>query len=160
MNGCVGARRILRWRVATCLLIVGLGGMLALRPTPAAQAQGPLPGPARLVQATPPDGAILGTAPARIDMVFDKDLADQSRIHLFDASDVRVDRDDNQIESKRMTIGVRDLPPGRYQLQWLAINDFDLSQARGGYYFVGVRFEAPLDPESTRTLRLCRAGRP
>ena len=33
------------------------------------------------------------------------------------------------------------------------------TEARGGYYFVGVRFEAPLDPESTRTLRLCRAGR-
>jgi hypothetical protein len=34
-----------------------------------------------------------------------------------------------------MTVGVRDLAPGRYQLRWLVINDFDRSTERGGYYF-------------------------
>jgi hypothetical protein len=34
------------------------------------------------------------------------------------------------------------------------------TEARGGYYFIGVRFETLLDSEAAKTLRLCRAGQP
>jgi methionine-rich copper-binding protein CopC len=118
-----------------CLLASALFGLLLLRPTPAAQAQAPLPGPAQLILVTPPDGAVLATAPARIDMIFDKDLADQSKIHIFDDKNARVDRDDNQVDGKGLSVGVRDLPPGSYQVSWLAVNDWDRSQARGHYTF-------------------------
>jgi methionine-rich copper-binding protein CopC len=122
-------------RLAVCLLVWTLVGVLALRPAPPAAAQGPLPGPAQLIQGTPPAGAVLGTAPARIDLVFDKDLADQSRIRVYDDAHARVDRDDNQIDGKGLSIGVRDLPPGQYHVRWRAVNDFDRTAQRDGFTF-------------------------
>jgi methionine-rich copper-binding protein CopC len=127
--------RQLGFRLSACLLAGTAFGVLLMRPPAPVQAQAPLPGPAQLVLATPPDGAVLATAPARIDMIFDKDLADQSKIHVFDDGNARVDRDDGQVDGKGLTIGVRDLPPGRYQVRWLAVNDLDRTQARGGYTF-------------------------
>ena len=93
-----------------------------------------------LVAATPPSGAVLGTAPARIDLVFDEELdGEKSRVRVFDASGARVDRGDLRVTEKRMTIGVRDLPPGQYRVRWLAVADDDKGETRDSYMFgVGV----------------------
>jgi methionine-rich copper-binding protein CopC len=91
---------------------------------------------AHLVQATPPDGAVLGTAPARIDLVFDEELdGDKSKIWVYHASGARADRDDLQVDGKRMTLGVRDLEPGTYRVRWLSVADDDKGEIRGDYTF-------------------------
>ncbi len=91
---------------------------------------------AHLVQATPPAGAVLGTAPARIDLVFDEELDEKdSRIRVYDASDARVDRDDVQVAKKRMTVGVRDLPTGTYRVAWRSVADDDKGVIQDRYTF-------------------------
>jgi methionine-rich copper-binding protein CopC len=100
--------------------------------TPAAPARAH----AHLVQATPPDGAVLATAPARVDFVFDEELdGDGSKVRVYDALGARVDRDDLQVAGKRMTIGVRDLPPGSYRVRWISVADDDKGEVRGDATF-------------------------
>jgi methionine-rich copper-binding protein CopC len=91
---------------------------------------------ANLVQAAPPDGAVLGTAPARIDLVFDEELdTDGSQVRVYDATGARVDRDDLQVAGKRMTIGVRDVPVGVYRVRWVSVADEDKEAVRGSSTF-------------------------
>jgi len=91
---------------------------------------------AHLVQATPPDGAVLGTAPARIDLIFDEELNEEkSQLRVLDAAGGRVDRDDLQVDGKRMTLGMRDVTPGTYFVRWLSVADDDKGEIRGSYAF-------------------------
>jgi methionine-rich copper-binding protein CopC len=117
-------KRQLGWVSALALALAFL--------TPAAPARAH----AHLVQATPLDGAVLSTAPARIDLVFDEELdGDGSKLRVYDAMGARVDRDDLQVAGKRMTIGVRDLPAGAYRVRWLSVADDDKGEVRGDSTF-------------------------
>jgi methionine-rich copper-binding protein CopC len=118
----------MRWRAA-------LAGLIALAawlnvPTPPAQAR------ASLVQATPPVGAVLGTAPARVDLLFEQELeGDKSRIRVFDAGGARVDRNDLQVEGRSMSVGVRNVPPGAYRVRSVAVAEDTGGEARADYTF-------------------------
>src|SRR4051812_34565671 len=112
---------------------VALAGLLAMAAClwlPAAPARAH----AKLVVATPPSGAVLETAPARIDLVYDEELdGDKSHVRVFDAFGARVDRGDSRVAENNMTIGVRDLPSGQYTVRWLAVADDDKGETRDSY---------------------------
>src|SRR3954453_7542952 len=106
-------------RVALMSWRAGLAALLAVSTLLVAPAR-PARAHAHLVQAVPPGDAVLGTAPARIDLVFDEELdGEKSRLRVYDASGSRVDRNDLQVVARRMTIGVRNLTPGSYRVSWL-----------------------------------------
>jgi methionine-rich copper-binding protein CopC len=114
---------------------LGLAAVLAfatflLPATPAARAH------VKLVQATPPAGALLATAPARIDLLFDGELdGEKSRVRLYDAAGSFADRGDLQVLERSMSIGVRDLPPGTYTVRWTAVDGEDGDVERDRFQF-------------------------
>jgi methionine-rich copper-binding protein CopC len=116
------------WRGGWLSLLV-LSSVLLVPATPARAH-------AKIVLATPPPGAILATAPARVDLLFDEELEhEDSRITVHDLTGARVDRGDLQVMEKRMTIGVRDLPPGQYSVRWIAVSEHDGHKTRESYRF-------------------------
>lgn len=109
-------------------VVLASSALLLARPTPARAH-------VSLVQAVPPAGAVLATAPARVDLLFSGPLEDHdSRLRVFDAQGRRVDRDDQQVSGQRMSIGVRDVPTGVYRVEWVAAGA-DEHQTRGSYTF-------------------------
>ena len=116
------------WRLlALATLVVG---SLVVPPSRAARAQG------RLVQTTPPPGAVLATAPARIDLLFGEELDEErSSLRLFNAAGERVDRRDLQVTETSMNVGVRILPEGVYTVRWTAASTGGGPAARGEYAF-------------------------
>ena len=130
------------WRFLT-LAILAVGGLLA-SPVPAASAQG------RLVQATPPAGGVLATAPARIDLLFGEELNEErSSIRLYHAAGERVDRRDVQVAGNSMNVGVRVLPDGVYTVRWTTAGAEGAPVARGEYAF---RVGSPRDGQSQLAL--------
>jgi methionine-rich copper-binding protein CopC len=122
---------------------------------------------AHLIQASPGDGVTLVTAPARIDLVFDEELDEaKSRVRVYDASGDRADRDDQQVTEKRMTIGVRDWPPGVYRVRWLSVAHDDQGESRGDFTFtIGMPpagqpylFVTPERSDAGQTVTIAGAG--
>jgi methionine-rich copper-binding protein CopC len=111
-----------------------------------------------LVQATPPPGAVLGTAPARIDLLFDGELdGEKSRVRLYDGAGARVDRRDLQVAGTSMHVGVRLLPPGAYTVRWVAAEVDDGPVRRGQYQF-RVGRPAPGQPQLSISPQRSDAG--
>jgi methionine-rich copper-binding protein CopC len=134
------------WRLlAFATLVVG-GGVVPS--APAASAQG------GLIQATPPPGAVLATAPARIDLLFGEEIDEErSSVRLFNAAGERVDRRDLQVAEKSMNVGVRILPDGVYTVRWTAASAEGGHAARGEHAF---RVGAPRDGQPQLALTPAR----
>jgi methionine-rich copper-binding protein CopC len=129
------------WRLLLWSLLIPLGwGALTITPAYAHS---------EIVQASPPGGATLVTAPARVDLLFADELdGDKSQLRVLNAAGERVDRRDLQVDGRTMSVGVRVLPAGAYTVRWVATEEDDGHRTRGEYGFY-VAAPQPGQPQLT-----------
>ncbi len=90
---------------------------------------------AMLSTASPPVGGSVGAAPRQVTLTFTQALEPAfSAVQVTDSRGARVDTGKSQVNGATMTVGLKALSPGSYQVRWHVLS-VDTHKTQGSFSF-------------------------
>jgi copper resistance protein C len=90
---------------------------------------------AMLASATPPVGGSVGAAPHQVTLTFTQGLEPSfSSVQVTDSKGARVDTGKAQVSGSTMSVGLKALSPGSYQVHWHVLS-VDTHKTQGSFSF-------------------------
>jgi methionine-rich copper-binding protein CopC len=90
------------------------------------------------MRSEPASGEVLSTAPTQVTLWFSQELTSGGQLRVFDGGAQRMDDGNTRVsvtEPKSMTVDLRPLSPGSYQVEWEAISLEDGDKSGGSFAF-------------------------